>query len=276
MRRKVLWVGLAWAMGACAPPEAPTELNDLSRYMYREWDATDERTRVAGMANLDAFLTTVDVGSDVLDDRTWTLTDLQDEDVATITRPDRPLENCFGIGMAYQSRWPASDHARLQIEPDQVPTEPTAEFYDRTITNVDDPSCFVDQSCDHIDTSNDMRRKTLLYSVDSVLLKNFRWVNYTDAEGVERTSFYSRSWYDQPWPGDKDKTTVWQSYSIDVWMDRGDGTAWRYQTLWNETEIGGIVVTDGAATATVRPGTENVFEAGDDAIGTLYHDEPAP
>ena len=276
MRRNVWWVGMAWAMGACAPPDAPTELNDLSRYLYREWDATDERTRAAGMANLDAFLATVDVGSDVLDDRTWTLTDLQDDDVATIDRPDRPLENCFGIGMGYLSRWPASDHARLQIEADQVPTEPTAEFYDRTITNVDDPACFVDKSCERIDTSNDMRRKTLLYSVDSVLFKNFRWVTYTDADGVEHDSFYSRSWYDQPWPGDNDNTTVWQSYSIDVWIDRGDGTSWRYQTLWNETEILGTVVSDGTATATVRPGTEHVFDSGDEAIGALFHDEPAP
>lgn len=276
MRRKVMWVVLAWGTGACAPPEAPTELNDLSRYMYREWDAEDARVREAGMANLDAFLSTVDVGSDALDDRTWTLTDLQDEDVVNITRPDRPLANCFGIGMGYLSRWPASDHARLQIEADQLPTEPTAEFYDRTITNVDDPSCFVDQTCDRIDTRNDMRRKTILYSVDSTLLKNFRWVAYTDADGTARDAFYSRSWYDQSWPGDKDNTTVWQSYSIDVWIDRGDGTAWRYQTLWNETEILGSSVSDDMATATVRPGTENVFEAGDAAIGALFHDEPAP
>lgn len=276
MRLSAVWVGLAVASGACAPPEAPTELNDLSRYLYREWDAEDARTRSAGMANLDAFLSTVDVTSDALDDRTWTLTDLEEDDVATITRPDRPLEDCFGIGMAYGSRWPASDHARLQIEADQVPTEPTAERYERTITNVDDPACFVDQSCERIDTSNDMRRKTALYSVDSILFKNFRWVTYTDADGVEHASFYSRSWYDQPWPGDNEKTTVWQSYSIDVWIDRGDGTAWRYQTLWNETEIGGFPISDDLATATVRPGTNDTFEAGDAAIGTLFHDEPAP
>lgn len=276
MRRKVLWVGLAWAMGACAPPEAPTELNDLSRYMYREWDAADERTRVAGMANLDAFLTTVDIGSDSLDDRTWTLTDLQDEDVAHIDRPDRPLENCFGIGMGYLSRWPASDHAQLQIELDQVPTEPTAEFYTRSVTNVDDASCFAEQTCDRIDTTNDMRRKTAVYSVDSTLFKNFVWVPYVDADGVERDAFYSRSWYDQSWDGDKGSTTIWQSYSIDVWMDRGDGTAWRYQTLWNETDLLGFTVSEDVALGSVQGGTENVFEAGDDAIGTLYHDEPAP
>lgn len=288
MRRSTMWVGLALAMGACAPPSASgdddtdagaeedlSDLSVLSRRLYREWDAEDAELRAAGMAALDLYLSGVDVGSDKLDDRAWALADLEAQDVATIARPDRPLDACFGLGMAYASKWPAVDHARLQIEADQTPTEPTATFYDRTVTNLDDPSCFVDRTCEVIDTTNDMERATALYTVQSTLLKNFRWVGYTDAGGTARDAFYSRSWYDQSWPGDKGKTMVWQSYSIDVWIDRGDGTAWRYQTLWNETDVG-FAVTEALMLQTVQSGTEKTFEAGDDAIGALFHAEETP
>lgn len=275
MRWKVSWVVLAGSVSACAPPEAPTELSELSRYMYREWDASDDRVRAAGVVNLEAFLSSVDLGVDKLDDRSWTLSELKPEDVAAIERPDRALEDCFGLGMGYLSRWPIQDHARLQMEPDQKPSEPTAEFYDRAFTNLDDASCFPDQDCDRVDTTNELRRKTFLYAFDSTLFKNFRWVPFTTDDGTERDAFYSRSWYAKSWESDNGSTTVWQSYSIDVWIDRGDGTSWRFQTLWNETEIAGT--TAGESTLSfVQTGTEDVFDAGDDAIGALYHDEPTP
>ncbi len=270
--RRSLWVTCV-ALTACAPPPAPEELSDLSRYLYQAWDSEDPRVQANGLQNLNTFLQGSGLSPEQgLGERSWTVDLLKPDDVAAIDRPDRPLSDCIGVSVAFASRWPVGDHAKLQAEVDQLPAEPTAETYVRSFPEAQ-AACFPDQSCDVMVTVNDARRANIFIAADFILYKNFRWVPFEDDEGVERMGFYSRSWFAESWPGDGGRGTLWQSYSIDVWIEQPDGNAFRYQTLWSETELALAGVTEDIVKGTVTSGTDGAMNAGDNAIGVQYHGE---
>lgn len=267
-RGHALMVMLGFATMACRPPpEAPEELNELTRYLYANWEDDDPRVLEGGMASLESFLADVDLDAGVLG-RSWEVEPLFEEDVAEVERPDRALEDLLGVAVAYRSRWPVRDHARVQSEPDQTPFEPTAkEHYDRFFPELDDSSCVVERDCTVMRTRNEATRKNVLMEVTFELFKDFRWVALED----ERWALLSRSWFAEPFEGKKDSTTLWQSFAIDVWIGHGDETV-RFQSVWSESDLG-IAIADRDVIATIKAGTDSIFAAGDDAIGEVYHGE---
>ncbi len=257
-------------LGCVAPPEAPEALDELSRFLYREWDHPDPLVMEDGIANLEAFLSDFDMTGHV-NGRSWEIQPLFDEDVLDISRPDRPLEDCVALGVAVESRWPVFDHARVQAEADQTPFEPTApEHYDRFFLDPEDSACLPGRECDVLRTLNEATRKNFLLQVTFDLFKDFRWVRMPGEE--DRWALVARSWFAEPWPGAKENVTLWQSYAVDVWMGVGEDTTWRFQALWSESDLG-FSVSDKDVIATVKLATDNIFGAGDDAIGEQYHDE---
>jgi hypothetical protein len=271
MHKLGLVAGWVAVMMACkAPPEAPTELNELTRYLYREWEAEDPEVIAVGLRNLETFLADVDVHSSQLLERSWEVLPLQEEDVAGLVRPEgRALEDLIGVSVAYGSVWPIEDHARVQTEADQTPFEPTApEHYDRTFVEPEDPSCFLDAGCEFLRTFNDATRKNTLLTVTFELFKDFRWVELEPG----RQAFVSRSWFERSWHGENENTTLWQSHSTDLWIDQGDGTALRFQVLWSESDVG-LSESDALVAGTVKFGTNEIFEHTDEMIGELYHPE---
>lgn len=259
---------------ACkAPPEAPTELNELSRYLYREWPTEDPEVLAVGVRNLETFLADFDVSAEAsVQDRSWELTPLIEEDVEGITRPeDRALEDLLAVSVAMQSQWSIEDHARVQTEADQRPFEPTAkDHYDRFFLEPDDEACFIDGSCELMRTRNEATRSNILFTVTFELLKDFRWIELEEG----RRAFLSRSWFEQPWSGEKENTTLWQSFSTDLWIEQEDGTALRYQALWSESEVG-AGENDALVLGTVKIGANDIFQRAEEKIGELYHPEPA-
>jgi len=145
--------------------------------------------------------------------------------------------------------------------------EPTAKKYVRTFPDLDSPDCYVDRSCDVLITVNDIRRENLLLSVGMILYKDIRWVPLPDEE--DSWAMMSRSWIDQVWEGDNGKTSVEQSYSLDVWIPRKKNRAWRYQLLWSESDVG--VSNEDAITGTVKGSTDSAMKTQDEAIEDLYH-----
>lgn len=266
MRRwMIALVGLS---GACkAPPEAPTELNELSRYLYREQANEDPEVVAVGLRNLDALLLGVDLKGATID-RSWTLADLTEDDLAGLeTRPDRDPALAVGVGVAYESVWGVDDHARAQTEADQRPFEESAqELYDRTFPALDDdPSCFLDRGCTLLETFNVATRKNVLMKLTFELRKDIRWVELEEG----RWAMLSRSWYEQPWTGENGNTSVEQSYSIDVWIDGGETTR-RFQSLWSESDVG-FATSDDTVVATVKIGIDGFYTYFDEAVGCRYH-----
>jgi hypothetical protein len=260
---------------ACKPPpEAPAELDDLSRYLYREWGDEDERVQASGLANLEAFLAGIDEGKGLTKDtgiqqRSWTLPLLTEDDVADLpSRPDRSLDGMIALGVAKFTPYAIDCHALLQVQSDQLPAEGTATDYTRTFPGRTDGSCFPDQSCPVLETSNDVRRKNLLIAARFQLLKDFRWVTVDDADGGTHRAFYSRSWLPDSFPGEAEGDMMWQSYSIDLWTERPTGGTWRYQVLWSETDTGVDAGTD-IELGVIKSGTDGVLSDGDKAIVEL-------
>jgi len=266
--RTLLLVLLLPGLAACSTPEAPSDLSDLSRFIFREWEADNPVVLEQAMVNLEASLSEVDLEGERID-RSWVLDSIEEEDVDGVLHPaDRDPAVCLSVTLSGLSPWPVEDHARLQVEADQALAEPTSPVYTRNFTEPDDPACFPSGDCLLVRTSNDVRRENLLMSIDFVLLKDFRWV---ELDGGERRALVARSWMDQSWTGDSGATHLWQSFAIDVWLGQEDGSTWRYQALWSESEVVDGV-TEETIRATVRIAIDDIFAAGDSAIEQLYHD----
>lgn len=266
MLRHMVWgTVVLGAAGCVAPPEAPQELGELSRYLFREWDNPDPRVMSAGLRQLESFLTDVDLDDDAKD-RSWVVEDLVAGDVHDIERPeDRNLVDCLGVSVSGNSRWNIEDHARLQTEVDQTITEPTANEYQRLFPELEDPSCFWDGSCPRLLTVNDARRSNFLMGVDFVLYKDMQWVELSEG----RRGISGRSWFAESFEGDSGGAMLYQTYAIDLWMERDEATTWRYQVVWSESDVGPFG--DDTVIATIRNGTDAIFRAGESAIEELYH-----
>jgi len=257
---------------ACGPPspEAPTELSGLVRFLFAEHDNEDPTVMEQGLGNLAALLDAVDLTGDAVD-RSWIPGALIADDIEGLTRPeDRDLAALLSIALAGQSAFGTQDHALLQIQSDQLPGEPTATRYERLVTEPEDPACFVSGECEHLRTSNDVRRENFLMSVDFMLRKDFRWSSVgTEADaGEDRPrAIAARSWFEQSWPGDNGNTMLWQSYSLDLWLDDGKGAARRFQALWSESEV--VDVSEDVLRNVLRNSIGDVYVAADEAIAAL-------
>lgn len=263
MTRIVPLFALVATVACKRPPEAPKKLDELSQYLYAEWDTEDPEVLAAGLLNLRDFMKDVDLESNQVLDRSWELTAISQEAADEVDHPGRQAKNTLGVGVATQSIWDLEDHARLQTERDQTIAEPSAAAYTRTFPSENDPTCFVQGDCEVLESDNDITRENLLMSVNGQLFKSFRWVEMEDGEWA----FLSRSWIPDSWIGDAEKSKVWQSFSIDVWIPSKKG-AWRYQTTWSESEVANA--SDKIKIGTVKSSIDGIFKAGDEAIEELY------
>ena len=98
-------------LGGCRKAEpAPSELNDLARYLFREFE--DPEALAEGLLNLETHFATVDFEANSVRDRSWVLESLQPADVEGLTVPaDRNVTDCAAVGIAYQSPHRLARHA---------------------------------------------------------------------------------------------------------------------------------------------------------------------
>ncbi|HHO51464.1 MAG TPA: hypothetical protein ENK18_11460 [Deltaproteobacteria bacterium] len=255
-------------MMACGrPPEAPRDLDELTHFLYREWSNEDPEVLSVGIGNLIEVMSRFDLDGEVsVLERAWELTPPARADLFDVTIPDgRDPASCYGVGVARRSVWPISDHARLQLQTDQLPAEPSAAVYVRSFPD-GDPGCFVEEDgCEVMITRNEVRRENLLMSVGFTLHKDFRWVDLEDGSRAIITQTHVPHVSEGEGGGG---ATIWQSYSMDVWMPAGSDT-WRYQMLWSEADVAGA--SDALQIVTVKSSTNQHFEATDEAIAALFY-----
>lgn len=255
-------------MMACGrPPEAPQDLDELTHYLYREWSNEDPEVLSVGIDNLAEIFSRYDLDGEVsVLDRSWELSPPTRDDLFNVTIPgDRNPADCYGVGVARRSEWPLIDHARLQLQTDQLPAEPSAAEYVRSFPE-GDPACFIEEGgCDVMLTDNEVRRENLLMSVGFTMHKNFRWVELPEGERAMITQTHVPHVSEGEGGGG---ATIWQSYSMDVWIPAGANT-WRYQILWSESDVAGA--SDALQIGTVKSATNQHFEATDEAIAELFY-----
>lgn len=285
---------------ACkAPPAANPEFDDASRYLLRiSGEATDAELAYTIRALEEASYLNMDLEANQASNRWVAPSNIEEDDVADLERPQRDLSRNLPIAVGFLSDyWPA-DHARVIMLDDHVPVEPSSpDLYDREFLEGGD--CWLDRECTLLRTYNDVERKNILYKVRYDLYKDYRWVdlNLPDPadvpdgeeavnEGEERWAISVRSWMKETAYGDG--ATVWQSFAVEVWVPRdcggfvrdggdqnlddgdwttdsctGDGGTMRMQAMWSETELGTDVSEDAILSAT-RGGVNSGFEAYED------------
>jgi hypothetical protein len=170
----------------------------------------------------------------------------------------------LGGGVARSSPWPVDDFARLQVDPNQMPIEPTAANYVRTYVDPADPSCLVGGVCSTIRTSNEITRMNAALQITFTLLKDFRWFALPDG----RRALAARSW--EPSTATNGSNILYQTYGIDIFIAEPGDTTWRWQATFNETQTFVATTTD-IAVAVITSAIDGALSKADTVIGMRYH-----
>lgn len=248
------------------PPKAPAELDELSRFLFRQWTHDDPKVLEDGVGQLEALLAEVDL-SQKLFFRSYELGPFGADDVESIDTPEgEDPANTIGLSVAYESARSIDDHARMQLETDHLAVEPSAAKYLRRFNEPEDPTCFLDSKCDAIYTDNDVtREKILLIKIEMMLHKDFKWVQMSGG----RRAIVSRMWLPKVAVG---KGTMIQYYLVDVWMERPAGKTWRYQAAYQEADL--PVNLDPKTIVDMGTGlADESFRDSDVVIGERFHGE---
>jgi hypothetical protein len=260
--RTILLAALACAtvanLGCKPPPEAPTELSELSTYLFREWDNTEEGVAEVGLGNLYDFFDGMDL-SVAYEDRAYTPADLDEEDIAGVVHPGRDPSLAVPVSMITDSAYAPEAHATVIVMEDQTPVEPASpdlyvrEFVDPT----PDPDCFLDRSCEMLYSMNEIMKQNAIMDVVYDMHKDWRWAELYEP-GSGQWCIMGRSWIEEPAIGDAGNVAINQSFSIDIIMPDDDGGR-RYMSLWPETLIEGI--SEDVIAGTTKWGMDGMFEA---------------
>jgi hypothetical protein len=250
------------ALSGCGPQDAPTDLNELTHFLYREWD--DDLHMQDALLKLDAQKFNLDGSTD---DRSYHMTPLSRDDLMGVNWPmSRDPNKAIGSCVVRRSKWGMDDQVKLIQLPDQLDAEPSATHYARTFVDPTDPSCFTAQGCSILKTDNDITRDNSAITVSFLLHKNYRWVRL----GPDRWAIAARSNTDHPYKGSKDGTAINQSYSMDIFLQQPDLRTVRYQCSWSETDLG-VDLDDGLVLAILVTGVDQALSASDDAIQKHFH-----
>ncbi len=214
------------------PPEAPTEMSDLSRFLFRSFD--DPEALAAGLDNLQLVLADTELTADDPADRSWLLDPLNEADLAAVTIPEGRLpSDVLTMGLAYDSPWAIDLHPSYMILSDLTVISDTAVVYERTFAS-GDGSCFSDASCELIETDNFIDRETTFFKMEYSFFKDYRWVQRDQGRAI-----LSRGWIAESAHGDGGSNHLWQNYETDVWLEV-DGRTWRFYAVYTEADYAGV------------------------------------
>lgn len=233
---------------ACKHPvEAPTELDELARFLFREFEAEDPAGLAAGVENLRPLL-------EQAPDEGWSLTPIELADLDDLSPPEgRDPADCGGLAVVYSSPHPVPDHVGVMLQADLTPASPTAESYDRSFLEGQD--CFEGAICEFLRTENAIFRSNLLMQMGFTLYEDYRWVD---------GAILSRNWLAESAHGDSDSNHLWQDWEIEAWLPTDDGGTLRLWAMWTEAEYAGV--SEEMAEVSGRAGLISAMEAQDEWI----------
>jgi len=222
----------------CAGPDpvkAPKEIDELSAYLFANFESETGDELVAGTEELRKFLKDLDLANAELDDRTFSMSPLQNDDWGGIEgSPEDPAMQ-LPLAVAALSDHDLTANIDLAGNKNHVCIDSnTTVYYDREFDS--QKKCFLDGDCDTLRTTNEIRKESVIAKVWYDMYKDYRVI--TDEDGKE-TALISRSWTDKVWMGDNGKNSWDQIYAIDVSIPEGDQTL-RYVVFWSAVTIGGV------------------------------------
>jgi hypothetical protein len=242
--RSLLFIGL---LGCQRPVEAPTEMDELSRFLLRDFEVEEPEGLALGLDHLRPLL-------EDAPEEGWSLGPLSLLDLGDLSPPDgRDPADARGLAVVHASPHPVADHVALMLLEDMTPCSPTADSYDRSF--LEGQECFAGAGCEYLRTVNEITRSNLMMSMGFTLYEDYRWV-----EGA----VLSRNWIAASAHGDEDSNHLWQDWEVEVWLPSEDGGTLRLWAMWTEAEYAGI--SEELAEVTGRMGLVDAMEAQDAVI----------
>ena len=245
-----LWLAVAVVGTAgCAKKRdpAPTEMEDLVRYLFLHWE--EDELVPEGLDNLHGWLAD-NIDTEAAEDG-FRLSPLTEADVAAVDHPDVDPALLIGASGAAVSPYPIGRQAEHIVLEDQVFSNPgTYDVYDRTVTG--DEEAFLDGT-GLVRTSNAVVTSTLGVTIPYTLLKDYRWVDGELSDGI-----LARSWIAESSCNEGGGNCLVQSYSIDVFFAVGEDATWRFTASWSQI-TSGFELGEDLMVASLAGGIQNIF-----------------
>ncbi len=247
--------------GCTAAPEAPTELGELTLFLFSEFETADDAYLADALLNLEGVFGTVDLEGE-RSDRQWVQPILTPEYWGGASGPDPdvvPPEDQVPISVAGLSEWPVSAHATAVLEPDQSQLEPSAPSHDRTYP--DGTECWAAGECHRLDTENHVTKANILYTIIYDTEKDFRRLTLEDG----RAAMVARTWNDQQAFGEQGVNSIDQNYACEVFIEHADdpGRTQRMMSIWTSTTLSADPE-DSVVRGIIANGIDGVFRRHDE------------
>jgi len=259
-RSPVLLVAALSAFGCKAPEPAPEDLGQLTLYLFRHFDGDGEEMK-SGTLELEEYLATLDLTGNV-NDRSVAPPILKGEDLGSLQMPDGASASAqVPVAVSGLSRHDLDANLGLAGESNQVCIESdTTKYYHREYLT--DLACFLDGSCERLETANEVRKETIVSKLWYDLYKDYFRVELEDG----RTVVFARSWIEEVAYGDGGNSSLDQSFTIETWIpDSDDGsTTQRFYSMWSSVTLSGVG--DDMYASMAKSGLDEGFQNADDFL----------
>ena len=252
-----LAAALGLAVGCGAPPvEAPAEIDELSKYLFENFDSEDPAVMLAGAENLEAYMLLLDLASEDSSARAITLSELTTERLGSAPPPDYSVladgeeaQNQVPVALSGRSIHDYDANRSLVAETNHVCIESnTTKQFVRTYTS--DLGCFEDGSCSSVSTFNEVRKESLLAKVWYDVHKTYTELELADGRRV----MFGRAHLDEIAYADGGSNRWEQLYSIEMWLEETEGTTLHYYAFWSAVHLPALG--DGLYAAQVESGLD--------------------
>ncbi|HJN78027.1 MAG TPA: hypothetical protein QGF58_29205 [Myxococcota bacterium] len=254
----------AACMGCIQPVEAPSDLDEVSAWLYARFGSEDTGVLEAGAGNLAAVFEGVDLTQGAAE-LGLSLDPLTEDDVADVEHPGRDFADLVSIGLPFGSSFEAEDHAGVLVLADQTPVEPDSpELYRRHFLSPTDPSCFPGRSCSSLTTWNEVVKESAIMRIPYAMGREFRWVEL-GTPGSEQWAVLSRAWIEEEAWGEEGNTALLAMFSLELtWPVEGGSS--RFVALWTESYVHGVgpEIIAPAAITTIQ----NTYEAAEEYLAS--------
>ena len=230
-------------VGCTPPPPAPTELEELSSYIFthardglnEEGSKSDDTDQLAeGLENLKDWLD-IDLAATL---EGYSVDSLSTEMIQDFDQSGRGADFLLGAAVATDSQFCTERYVEALVTDDQsVIYADNYNVFERTYDS--DPSCFPSRECMEVEGQS-YGEATWAGLIDVISLSNvqFRWV-----ETQYGWMMVQRSWLDQPAEVSWEGVNVYGQYFLGVVLPNGDSSI-RMQATWIDTEYGVLPVSE--------------------------------
>ena len=242
---------------ACtAPVDAPAEIDELSAYLYANFNGNGEdgeRALPAGLLTLEDYLHTLDLSlSADVDNRTVSLSPLTAADLDGTSAPEGvDLSLQVGVAVSAETSLTMEQEVSLMMDTNQVCIAADSTAY-HAVTVLSGRDCFADASCDRMETDNE-------FFIDSLsdgwldTKKDYRWIELDDG----RKAIVAREWMPNIAPATSGSNSWDQRFAIVVWLPNPEGTkTLRYYALWSSVTT---ILTDEIYANLVKDGLDDYY-----------------